>query len=365
MMSWSPTARRRAVSGLAQLWCREEWRSSEHADSIKRVLFGMLTDQDEVNRLHAAKVVPILAEDDATALALIRRRLLDERHQTVAARLMNRLARFRDSESVEVDSVIAEVITVEPWVSALQVTSRNGRDECIESAVGLVLYLALRGRTATASGLVDTWFRDPTATEAGRRAISATRSWLELGTDRAEERSRAFALLHLAASTLAHQRIADHCEAKSVRDIHLCADDIVADIYFGSGAYTQPGEPARPLTPGFAEEAFNTLDLLAGFKSPQTVHHAVETLAYLAPADPRRAFLPVNKIVNAGDPYTYDPLAADTVVALIQRYLAEFREQVTDDADLLTAIRSVLDAFVRVGWPAGVALSYRLGDAFR
>jgi hypothetical protein len=50
---------------------------------------------------------------------------------------------------------------------------------------------------------------------------------------------------------------------------------------------------------------------------------------------------------------------------LIERYLAEFRDVVTTEPSVLTAVRKVLDAFVRVGWPAAVALSYRLGEVFR
>jgi hypothetical protein len=32
---------------------------------------------------------------------------------------------------------------------------------------------------------------------------------------------------------------------------------------------------------------------------------------------------------------------------------------------VLTAVRRVLDAFVHLGWPTAISLSYRLGDAFR
>lgn len=364
MMSWSPTPRTSAVSGLARLYCREEWRSSHYGHDINRVLTGMLTDHDKVNRLHAAQIAPLLA-DDTAALDLITRRLLDERHPTVAACLMNHLARFRDSNPAEVDRVVAEALVREPWTSALQRTGRNGRDECVEFAVGLVLYLALKGQTPNALRLSDTWFRNPASSEASRRAIQAMRPWLELGPERAAERSRAFELLNLAAATLEQRRTADNLDVEFIRNIYLCADDIVDTIYFASGAYTPPGEHPRLLTPGFAGEAFSALSLLTGFRSPPTVHRAVETLAYLAPIDPRRAFLLVSNIVQADDPYTYDSLAVDTVTALIQRYLVEFREQLIEDPDLLNAIRSVLDAFVRVGWPSSVTLSYRLGDAFR
>lgn len=52
-------------------------------------------------------------------------------------------------------------------------------------------------------------------------------------------------------------------------------------------------------------------------------------------------------------------------IGLIERYLAEFREYLAANPDLLASIRSLLNAFVRVGRPEGVALTYRLGDAFR
>ena len=121
----------------------------------------------------------------------------------------------------------------------------------------------------------------------------------------------------------------------------------------------------KPAAEGFAAEAFQVIELLTEFREPRIVHHVVETLSHVAHADPRTAFLLVEQAISAGDAYTFDSMAANETVTLIARYLADFREIVVGDSDVLNAIRRVLDAFVRVGWPAAVALSYRLGEAFR
>lgn len=365
MMSWSPTAGRRAVSGLAHLWCKTEWRSSGHADEMMRILTMMLTDKDAVNRLHAAQITPLLGDEDTTKLELIKQRLLTEQNSDVAAVLMHRLAVFRQAHPVQVDSIVGDVIAVEPWASLLKMKSQSSRDSSVGAITGLALYLALRCQTPTATGLVEDRFRHPTASDVSRNAVYAIRPWLELPPDRVDERSRAFVLLRLAAKALNELCAADPSDRDAVREIYLTAHSIIGDIYFASGAYAENGEPTREPTHGFAEEAFSTLAMLTDFREPSIVHQAIETLAHLAPIDPPRAFLLVNAFIKAGDAYTYDSLAADAVIALIERYLAEFREHVMIDSDLLTAVRSVLDAFVHAGWPAGVALSYRLGDAFR
>lgn len=365
MMSWSPTARRRALSGLASLLCHKEWRASEHVEDIKVRLLGVLADPDTVVRFTTARVASLLGDNEVASLDLVRDRLVVERHPGVAAALMAQLRCFRDSQPENVDSVLAAAVAEEPWRTALEREGGNGRDECVEVISGLVLYLALRWRTPTAVQMAEVWFRDPTASHAAGRAVHPVRDWLKLGSERADERSRAFALLRLGAAALEQSRMASQDDEDAARKVHQCADTMIAELYFASGARVVDDEPVREPDPAFAREAFDVLDLLTGFRNPSTVHHVIQTLAHLAPVDPARALLLVDAFVKSGDPYTYDSLAADAVIQLIERYLAEFREHLTANPDLLAAIRSLLNAFVRVGWPAGVALTYRLGDAFR
>jgi hypothetical protein len=190
------------------------------------------------------------------------------------------------------------------------------------------------------------------------------RPWLSLPASRFAERHRAFDLLRTTAQAVESLRVMGQADAA---DTYRIADAVVDQIYFASGAFGA-GDNSRepvPAQEGFSEEAFAALEMLVEFKHPSIVHHLVGTLAHLSPAAPRRAFLLVERAISAGDAYTYDSLAADTTIALIERYLAEFRDVVASDPELLTALHRVLNAFVRVGWAAAVSLSYRLGDAFR
>ena len=100
---------------------------------------------------------------------------------------------------------------------------------------------------------------------------------------------------------------------------------------------------------------------LAQFKYPALTHVVVETSAHLAPDSPARVFHVVAAAVGNGDEYTYDTLAADETISLVQRYFTEFLRRLADD-DLLSAVRSVLGAFVSVGWPSAISLAYRLSD---
>ena len=88
-------------------------------------------------------------------------------------------------------------------------------------------------------------------------------------------------------------------------------------------------------------------------------------MVHLAEHDPRRVFLAVHTALAPGHGYEYEPMAVDLVIGLMRRYLADYRDVVTSDEACLTALREILEAFVRVGWSSAVVLAYQLPDAFR
>ena len=59
-----------------------------------------------------------------------------------------------------------------------------------------------------------------------------------------------------------------------------------------------------------------------------------------------------------------ESMAVNLVVSIVERYLADHRE-VFADAGRLSDLVDCLDAFVRAGWPAAQALSFRLGEIWR
>ena len=63
--------------------------------------------------------------------------------------------------------------------------------------------------------------------------------------------------------------------------------------------------------------------------------------------------------------YQYESMGADQIVQIIERYLAEYRSLLQDDAECRVALREVLDAFVEAGWPAAQRVSYKLDEIFR
>ena len=364
-MSWSPTARRNAVGAAARLLVRPEWRESDHGPELRQIVGDALIGPDRVDRLHAAYAVRFLGHDPPATLELIRERLLAEPESYVAAVLTNELAVLAHEMPDAVDAVLGDMAASDAWEARLTSGERAGADT-LDPLVALALWLAIAHETAVATALVRGWCDQPLSGGVARRVLGKLRPWLALPASRAAERRRAFEFVLDAARELERRRAVT--EAADAADLYSLADALVDQLYFASGAFGEQGGDNRipiPAADGFAAEAFRVIDVLTEFRHPAIVHHMIKTLGHVAPANPRAAFLLVAKAISAGDAYTYDTMAADATITLIARYLADFREMVASDADMLTAIRRVLDAFVRVGWPAAVSLSYDLGDAFR
>lgn len=151
------------------------------------------------------------------------------------------------------------------------------------------------------------------------------------------------------------------------------ADSVCHQLYFASGAFDekQPEARGRALDSDekrrFYEEAASILDLLAKFAHPAVVHVLVETLASVVPIDPEGVFLRIGKPVRtgAGAGYQYESLAVQLIVAVVERYLAEYRHIFREHSECRKALLDVLDTFVRPGWPAARKLTYRLEEIYR
>ena len=364
MMSWSPTSNREATSALCNLWRMPAWRESTHATEIESVLRQKLVDQDDVNRLHAAQVAIFLA-GDGNRFDFVVDLLGAEQRLEVAAVLLGHLRSFADERSADVDAVIEMLRGIAPWVALLRESERDpDLIDALGVMTGLVLYMTIRHQTPAASALAGEWMRSPVATDAARRAVVQLRGWIALPDERAGERRRAFDLLDLAITRLVQLRQSAAGD-ENLKAIFTVADSIAHEIYFASGAHASGNDAPTPAASGFVEDALVILEKLAEFKHPAITYAIVETVDHIAPANPIRAFHVVGEAVKNGDEYTYDGLAAEKTVLLVERYFTEFGDFVLADDLLLTVIRSVLSAFVSVGWPAAIALAYRLSDTFR
>lgn len=164
-------------------------------------------------------------------------------------------------------------------------------------------------------------------------------------------------------------------DQKTARSLARLIDDIGTQIYFASGAFDgtrQAGADAKsPLTreeiERFYREAGPILDELADVGLPSLAHHLLETLEGFTPSDPSGVFLRIGRVVRGGQKggYQYESLAADLMVRLVERYLAEYRTLLREDEDCRRTLLEVLDIFVQAGWPSARRLTYRLEEIFR
>jgi len=164
---------------------------------------------------------------------------------------------------------------------------------------------------------------------------------------------------------------ADQEAAKSLMRL---IDAVGMEVYFASGAYDAKSQGqahgvrgVSPQSKRFYQEASAILDEVAEAALPSVAHHLLETLEHFIPMDPRGVFLRIHRVVSAGQQagYQYESLAADLIVRLAERYLAEYRTLLQQDNDCRRALIEVLDVFVKVGWPSARRLVYRLEEIFR
>lgn len=234
----------------------------------------------------------------------------------------------------------------------------------------------------------------PTAfLDDAQRMVADLREVLKYGpvrTSRTQEddiRQRAFSLMErLLASTIPAFRAIETAhnvsglnawtedEQKQLKDLARIADAVGRELYFASGAFDQKGKGMRAGAlvdveekRRFFHEAATLFSVLAELGFPKIVHHLVQTLTFLAEAEPRQVFLLIGRILRAGKAYGYhyESLAAGVIVRLVEQYLAEYRLLLRENEECRRVLLEILDTFVEAGWPEARRLAYRLEEIFR
>ncbi|MHB8386397.1 NACHT domain-containing protein [Metallibacterium sp.] len=164
-------------------------------------------------------------------------------------------------------------------------------------------------------------------------------------------------------------------DQEAVKDLNRLIDHIGTELYFASGAYNPGGQAADDSDghmPGgkacrYYEESRASFELLASSGLPSVTHNLMKILEYMVDFDPPAVFKQVGKIVGFGKAggFQYESMAADQVVRLVERYLAEYREVLQTDPECRHVLMEILDAFVEAGWPSARQLTYRLDEIFK
>jgi hypothetical protein len=115
----------------------------------------------------------------------------------------------------------------------------------------------------------------------------------------------------------------------------------------------------------FSELALPLLEGLGNVHYPRVIHHIVETVEHLSSSQPKRALLLALQAVSDDTAYAQEELGLGAVLALIRRYMADHREIVLGDSDCSTAIRVLLERFVRAGWQKAIDMAEMMDELFR
>ncbi len=160
-------------------------------------------------------------------------------------------------------------------------------------------------------------------------------------------------------------------DRETFQSILKLIDSAAHELYFASGVFRSNQSDEKQLSrvqqKRFYAELADTIDRLSTIGYPSTVHHLIEMLADFVPFDPKRVFLQIAKLVESGKKwgYQYESMAAGEITNIVERYIAEYRTLLQEDAECRVALRKVLDSFIEAGWPAAQRLSYRLDEIFR
>lgn len=87
------------------------------------------------------------------------------------------------------------------------------------------------------------------------------------------------------------------------------------------------------------------------------------SIAHLSP-QPKRAFLIAVNAVTRDPAYPREALAVDTTIRLIRHYTADHPSLLLGDPESATGVRTMLEAFIRLGWDKAITLAEELDELF-
>ena len=107
-------------------------------------------------------------------------------------------------------------------------------------------------------------------------------------------------------------------------------DDMTMRLYFASGGSSSDEEQARNATRRIRlyAEARPLLEGLAEVFVPRVAYHLIQALENLIPIDPPGVFSLIARTVKAAEKggYAQEPMAAELIVRIVERYLADHRD---------------------------------------
>jgi hypothetical protein len=102
------------------------------------------------------------------------------------------------------------------------------------------------------------------------------------------------------------------------------------------------------------------------YLAPHSAHYLMETMNFVLRFDPGSVVEYAAAICTAASAmsYQFDSMAISEAVKLVERVLADHKD-VLRDSGAASALGTILDIFVRAGWPQALQLTFTLEQAIR
>lgn len=248
------------------------------------------------------------------------------------------------------------------------------REACLKVATDMFIWLGdLRADSLLVAALQKVG-TDPKEAEAIGRQMRSP-----FGCADGDVRDRAFRLAARACNAatakleelIHHRELGASVDDELIRVIAQTIEHFSSDYYFASGAYARQqhsdDDPSPPSKADFYSSSIELVQSLFRAPYPSVIHYVLQTLDYLLEVDPREIFPIMAEGVVAGrrGNYEFDLQAASLMVSVVQRFIADHRATLLDDAQCRRSLLMMLNVFVEAGWPAARRLTYSLESIFR
>ena len=367
-----------ALQGLAALLSHAGWRAA-HGEQLRRLLRPHLDADNPVYRLLSLEAITAIFEEPGELRAELERRLISETGKHNLTRLIVTAANcYLHSEPATMDQILQKIAGAAQWAVLAENTAGDdslGGNDHTHQAVGVLTILAAVYATAYANRTAQTWLSHPADhPHRASRACSWLRQYLNPAAPAVEHaQERAFALLalplkqaHAVWEQITQTTTAGEHLRDDARNVAIVAHHATQQLYFASGANDDTKQPASRPDRGsldrFADLAIPLLEGYGDIHHPAVTHHVIQTLDHISPTQPRAVLLAAVRAAADDNAYAQEPLAVDAVLQLIKRYLADHRDLVLGDPGCTTAVRKLLESFVRVGWNQAIQMAERMDE---
>jgi hypothetical protein len=364
--SWSGTPETAALTAARVLLARSEWLQV-HGEWLRGCLLSHLDSSRWVYRFLSTCAISLLYTEPDEVLFQVDSRLTTETDHHVARALISVLGRQLYARPGEVDLIFSQLAVRRgsPYLIDPGQDGPEFRRTLAEAVVHCLTTLAVRYGTPFADATIRAWLSTPIDNPTTVAVIAGHLRGILNPADPSlrDAQRRAFDLLTLTLEPLG-VAWADPAQAANAPTI---AERVAQEVYHASGAFkaeeqsrTELGDPEV-----FASLALPLLDGVGQVRHPAVTHPIIETVEHLGDAQPKPALLLAMRAITEDSRYITEPLGVDAVLRLINRYIADHRELVLGDPECTTAVRVLLERFVRVGWPQAVQMAERMDELFR